>query len=112
MQKGILSTLKKIRKTIETPEKWMKGELNNREGAYCVLGAKNHVDGPYEDPTLVALVLSLSPKFSSGSLVEDIINCPNVYCQGIADFNDAETIKHKHVLALLDRTSKNVAAAL
>lgn len=135
-QKGILSTLKKIRKTIETPDKWIKGELedtkydsdDNEVGyGYCAVGAVNEVDGPFEDDTLRTLVLSLTGKFALKdwkSYLSVVTEDDGLYDLGdfleeaeerqgaIFDFNDDSSTKHSQVLALIDRASRNVEKAL
>ncbi len=118
MQRGLLSMLKKIRKTIETPEKWLKKDFEE-DGRYCVIGAVQKVDGSLENEAAKAIALSLQGEWalSANKKVQllkadiDFVQ-DDAFMNSVYRFNDAEKTKHRQVLALLDRASRNIAQAL
>ncbi len=118
MQRGLLSTLRKIRKTIETPEKWLKEDFEE-DGRYCVIGAVQKVDGSLENEAAKAIALSLRGEWALSAnkkaklLKTDIDSAQDDdFMDPVYSFNDAKDTKHRQVLALLDRASRNIAQAL
>lgn len=119
-QRGILSTLKKIRKFIEKPERWGKEdfEIHNEDDttSYCVIGASKQVDGPYEWEADKAIALSLSGAYKMKRYQEEeLLNMEEAdddALEPVFFFNDDPKTKHRQVLALLDRAYSNIEKAL
>ena len=47
-KKGVTSTLKKIKKFL-TKKRWIQDALEDAKGGYCLLGASEKINGPYEN---------------------------------------------------------------
>lgn len=95
LARGVLSTLRKVRKLLSNPKRWIQGsnteELADGTTGYCLLGATEKVDGPFEQ----AVVQSMAEFISDGY---------------IASFNDAPRRKHSQILKFLDKVIGKVEA--
>lgn len=129
--KGVISTLKKIRKTIQNPKHWIKGEevaeatveVLDKTGAitetkylgydqYCLIGAKQHVDGQWENHAAAAIAYCLpkeySPTKDSFTMCDGEYEACDDFYGHITTYNDKKMRTHKQVLGLLDRAIKQV----
>lgn len=93
-QKGVLMTLGKIKKLLASPKRWMKGSLYNEDStAFCLLGAKIHIDGEFEPE------------------IEDLFQF-EVSQRGfdeISDYNDSPKRTHKHIVGFLEKCYQRAA---
>lgn len=84
--KGILATTKKVRKLLTNPRRWIQGNYVEN-GSYCLVGAINKVNGPFEGLTTPFLHANIPP----GNYMS------------LEGFNDTKKTTHKKVLTFLDR---------
>lgn len=98
---SVAETLRAARALIEDPKHWIKGaeaQTSKRgswvdarspeAGAWCMIGALQAVDGPYEHRALALLAAVIRP---------------DGFPDDIGDYNDAGHRRHRDVLAKFDR---------
>lgn len=95
MDSQVTLNLIAARALIATPEKWLKGMLDNNAGCYCAMGAVRQIAVQPEHQRLWRVSQTDEYKLLCRAL-------PKPYF-GIPGFNDARETTHADVLALFDR---------
>lgn len=121
--RGIASTLRKVRKLIDAPEKWMKEDFKNHaETSFCVIGAVEHVNGPLELRTAEFLAANLpkgqNPKYQSieqdvySKYMENATKAGNLeeFLEDVYQYNDNDTRTHKQMMQYLDKCIAKAAS--
>lgn len=112
---GTLKAFQKIRALLSDKNSWMKGdfegERTDKKGnvlneTYCLLGAVNHIDGPFEDVVKAVMVAQLNPDEVESN--EDALHYEE---EEVMSFNDATNRKHSEILNFLDNCIKVVKTA-
>ena len=107
-KKGTLKAFEQVRKLLSDKNVWIKDGFNEEKNqkTYCLLGATEHVNGPYEKLVKAIMVAELKPTQLEFSQEEGLIYDPDV----VVDYNDAKKRKHSEILSFLDRCIKTVKA--
>lgn len=85
------------RALIDSPEKWLKEELSNGRGGFCIIGALTEINAPWRE-TKAALVAALPAAWNHGQY-------------SLVPFNNARTTTHADIMALFDRAIKAAEAS-
>lgn len=119
---GVKKTLEKILAKLRNPKNWVQEELEIKneetgEFQYCLLGAVQNVDGPYENLTQAYMLMN-PPKgweFDLDNGISEIVNGGNLsdfvneLGEEIAEFNDHRRTTHKEIITYLKQLIKKVS---
>lgn len=121
--RGIAANLRRIKKLIDTPEKWIKGEYEDHKNvhdaltdteteifSYCVIGAAREVAGPLELKTLFFLASMVPGGKRFKALSDEQYNKSlrtnsdvGSVMEDVYQYNDNRERTHKQMMAYLDR---------
>lgn len=119
---GVKKTLEKILAKLRNPKNWVqeKLEIKNEETGefqYCLIGAVQNVDGPYENLTQAYMLIN-PPKgweFDLDSGISEIVNggklsdFVNELEEEITEFNDHGRTTHKEIITYLKQLIKKIS---
>lgn len=115
-KKGTLAALGKVKDLLSDKDRWIKGDFlgsNEVDGeavdAYCLLGAAQYINGPYEVQVQAVMTEVLVP----GSLHRVDLNEEDIsdYNEAVMKFNDTQKRKHQDIIKFLETCISTVKTA-